>query len=276
VDALIALGRPREALALLEAAAPAPSPAVLKLRGRALRALGRHFDAEQAFRDALAGAPQDAALLADLATTLLAQCRSEEARLLAGQACGLRPDVAAWHCLRGVAADGAGASAEAAQAFAAARALAPEDAHVHAMIGWHALRDGHSDEAARAFREALAIDPSCAEALRGVARAKLLRDDWEGARASWLESLALDPLQRDRALGRALQLGTSGLRPFRTLANVPLRTSALLGTLGAVAIAIYARVPGAILLGSSLGLLAAAPPLARLALARYARTPEPP
>ncbi len=192
--------------------------------------------------------------------------------MLAAQAIALRPDVAAWHCLRGVAADASGASHEAEAAFSQARALAPGDAQTHALYGWHALRDARATDAEAAFRAALAVDPGCAAALRGHARVRLLADDWEGARSTWLESLRADPLQHDATLARSLALGESRFRPLRALGGVPLRTSALLGALAVVVLFLHASAPHAGVLGGSLALLAAGPPLARLALARYART----
>ena len=246
-----------------------PTAAYLRLRGRALRAAGRVFDAEAAFREAMEIQPADAALLADLATTLLGQKRHVEAHGLAVEACALRPEVAAFHCLRGVLADALERPSEAGEAYALARALAPEDAESHAMHAWHLLRAGELDAADAAFRVALSVQPGHAEALRGLARVRLERGDWEGARRGWLEALALEPRLRDGLLQRALLVGRPELRPVRALAGVSRGVSLALAGVSLVVLVAFATAPGGVLLGVSFLALAAGPPLARLGL----RTP---
>ncbi|MEN9786313.1 MAG: hypothetical protein RLZZ299_1577 [Pseudomonadota bacterium] len=267
-EALLALGRPRDAVALLETVPDdgAPGVAHLRLRGRALRASGRVFDAEAAFREALSLAPGEPGLRADLAATLHAQGRHEEALVHAQEACALQPDVYAWHGLRGVIADVLGRRAEAAAAFAQACALAPGDAEVRVLLGWHGLQAEQPAVAEGAFRAALGLAPGHAEALHGLARARLAQGDWEQARGVWLDALAVDPRLRDAALDRARTFGTARWRFVRALAGTSRAVSLGLGALAGGVLAGFAAAPGALLLGGSFLCLAAAPPLARRAV----------
>lgn len=268
VEALLALGRTDEATSLVDRlpARDQPTPEYLRLRGRALRASGRVFDAEASFREALELAPQDPGLLIDLATTLLGQRRLKEARAYAREAVAIRPDVAAWHCLVGVLADELGYASEAGEALGLARALAPQDAEAHVVFGWHALRQGQLDASEEAFRAALAIAPGRAEALRGLARARAAGRDWEGARSLWLEALAIDPVQRDRVLARAMVLGNPSFRPLLRLTAIPLPASLVAAAAGIAALAASGGRPGPAALAVPLLAFAAAGPLARAAI----------
>lgn len=229
VEALLALGRAEEAVALLEGlpARANPSPTYYRLRGRTLRASGRLFDAEAAFREGLALAPQEPSLLAELATTLYGQRRMKDALPYAREAVTLRPDVAAWHCLVGVIAESLEQDAEAERAFGLARVLAPTDAGTHTTHGWLLLRQDRVDAAEEAFRQALANDPGRPEALRGLARCALRRGDWSVARARWLETLSADPLQKDAQLQRALVLGHPAMGWLRLCVRQPILLSVL-------------------------------------------------
>ena len=274
VEALLALGRADEAAALADRLPGRDAPTVefLRLRGRALRAAGRVFDAEASFREALAQQPGDPGLLADLATTLLGQRRLKDALPYAREAVTLRPDVAAYHCLRGVVAEALGHDTEAEQALRAARTLAPADAEAHTVYGYHALRQGRVADAEAAFADALGQQPDRAEALRGLARCAAARGDWSAARVHWLDALSADPRQNDRTLAPALVLGHPALAPLRAVARVPIAVSVALSASAAGIFAFFPRAPGAaavtvcFLAGASVG------PLARLALARRART----
>ncbi|MDP2314974.1 MAG: tetratricopeptide repeat protein [Pseudomonadota bacterium] len=273
VEALLALGRNEEAVALADRLPGQDTPSVefLRVRGRALRAAGRVFDAEASFREALALQPGDPRLLADLATTLLGQRRIKDAMPYAREAVALRPDVAAYHCLRGVVAEALGNETEAEEAMMAARELAPQDAEAHTVYGYHALRLLRVDAAERAFADALAIHPDRAEALRGLARCAVARGDWPSARTRWLDALSADPRQRDRELAPALVLGHPLLAPVRAAARVPIAVSVALAVAGTALFFLYPRAPGAVAMTVMFFALAAVGPLARSGLARTAR-----
>jgi tetratricopeptide (TPR) repeat protein len=273
VEALLALGRADEALALADRLPGRETPTAdfLRLRGRALRSAGRVFDAEASFREALALHPGDPKTLADLATTLLGQRRLKEALGYAREAVSLRSDVAAFHCLRGVVAEALGLEEEAEQALLAARGLAPADAEAHTVYGYHALRQGRVADAERAFGDALSRQPDRAEALRGLARCAAARGDWPAARTRWLDALSADPRQSDRELAPSLVLGHPAMAPLRAAARVPVAVSGALAVVAAGIFLAFPAAPGA--LAGALAFLAAAAvgPLARSALLARAR-----
>jgi Flp pilus assembly protein TadD len=236
VEALLRLGRPEEAVALADRLPEreALSPAFLRLRGRALRAAGRHFDAEQAFREALEHTPGDAGLLADVATVLLGQGRHREALTFAREAASARPELAAYHALVGVLAEQLHLDGEAERELDAARSLAPRDVEAHVAYGFCALRRGHGSAAEAAFREALALDPRRAEARRGLARCHAETGRLEPARALWREALSLDPAQSDPVLGRLLAPPDRVPRWVRRIHAMPAWVGVLLAAGGGV------------------------------------------
>lgn len=238
VEALLAMGRADEAASLADRLPEreAPTAEYLRLRGRALRAAGRHFDAEGSFRQALSLAPGDAGLLADLATTLHGQRRFKEARAYAREAVQVRPEVAAFHALLGVIAEALLYDDEAGEELAAARALAPQDVETHTAYGFHTLRLGRVPEAEAAFRAAVSLDPSAAEAFKGLARAALARGDMVAARERWQDALRCDPTLRDARLDRAVRLGHPALAPVRAAVAVPVWASAGLAVVGGLLI----------------------------------------
>ncbi len=212
VEALLHMGRAEEAASLAESLPEreAPTPEFLRLRGRALRATGRLFDAEGSFRDALALSPGDAGLLADLATTLLGQKRHREALAFAREAVSAKPDVAAYRALLGVLAESLGMDEEAARELDAARSLAPGEADLHVTYGFHVLRQGRPEVAEAAFRDALKSEPNCAEAFHGLARALAQRGQKPEARLAWKDALSLDPTLTDLRLQRQLDPAAEG------------------------------------------------------------------
>ncbi len=233
VEALLSMGRADEAASLAETLPEreAPTPGFLRLRGRALRAAGRLFDAEGSFREALALSPGEAGLLADLATTLLGQKRHREALSFAREAMSVRPDVAAFHALVGVLAEALGLDEEAGRELAAARALSPGDAESHVVYGFHALRQGRVAEAEGVFRDALRADAQRSEAHHGLARALAEQKQLDAARVAWADALALDPTLIDLRLQRALDPVAPG--DWRhTLASMPHWLSVGLGVGG--------------------------------------------
>ena len=264
-EALLAMGRAEEAAAMMDGlpARETPDAEFHRLRGRALRAVGRVFDAESSFREALSLSPNDPSLLADLATTLLGQRRLKEALPFAREAVSLRPETPAFYCLVAVIAEGLSLDREAKDALTLARKLAPADPEPHTLSGFLLLRCGELPEAQAAFEQALAADPGRAEALKGLARCCIARKDWDGARRHWLESLSLDPTQRDKTLDRWLWLGHPLATPLRGLILVRLPIALSIALLAFLAYNI-----NQILLAGGLLVLAALPSLTRLLLPR--------
>lgn len=222
-EALLAMGRPKEAAELMDQLPTRESPDAefYRMRGRAFRAAGRVFDAEAAFREALAIAPSDPGLLADLATTLLGQRRLREALPYAREAVSIRPDQTAFYCLVAVIAEALDLQKEASDALQHARHLSPTDAEPHTLYGFLRLRMHELEDAEGAFHEALGADPSRSEAMRGLAQVSMARKDWGNARKWWLEALSLNPTARDAALDRVMWLGHPLLAPVLWVAATP-------------------------------------------------------
>lgn len=207
IEALLHLGRADDAVTLADSLPEReePTPEFLRLRGRALRAAGRMFDAESSFREALSLTPGDAGLLADLATTLMGQKRHREALAFAREATSARPEISAYHALAGFLAESLGFDEEAERELAAARGLAPNDADSHVVYGFLLLRQGRADQAETAFRDALRADPQASEAHHGLARALAERGDRIGGLSSWNDARAIDPTLHDLKLDRQLE-----------------------------------------------------------------------
>ncbi len=267
VEALLHMGRVDAAVELMERlpAREAPTLEFYRLRGRTLRAAGRYFDAEVAWREAAKLAPQDAGVLAELAATLHAQKRYKDAIPFAREAVGLRPEIAAWHCLRGVIAESLELWTEAETALAAARQLSPNDLAPHVVFGWLMLRTARLEAAEAAFRAALAIQPQSVEATRGLARVLLRQGDRVLARQLYLEVLALDPVQKDPELESTMLIGHPLAGPLRWAEKVPVWLSFLLA-LPAAGVLVRALVVGfapstleKVLVAVSLTLASAAP-----------------
>lgn len=223
VEVLLRLGRTDDALRVA-AELPCrdhPSPEFYRLHGRTLRAAGRHFDAEQAFREALSLSPGDAGALADVATSLVGQKRHREALSFARDAVSARPDRAAYHALLGIIAEALHLDTEAERELGAARTLSPDDAEPHVTYGFTALRLGKFPEAQSAFRDALAIDPQRAEAHRGLARALGESGRIAEGRLAWAEALALDPDIADAKMQTLLWPKREGPRWIRAILATP-------------------------------------------------------
>lgn len=262
VEALLRLGRSDEALALAGQlpSRDHPSPEFHRLRGRALRAAGRNFDAELAFREALSYAPGDAGLLADVATSLVGQKRHREALSLARDAVAARPDRAAYHALLGIIAEALQLDEEAERELGAARSLSPGDADAHVTYGFTAIRLGKSAEAEAAFRDALAIDPQRAEAYRGLARTLAERGRLAEAKLAWADALALDPNLSDARIHRLLCPPREVPRLVRAVLSTPVWVGVLIAVVG---ILVALKSP---LAGAPLFVMAALGPVIRIGM----------
>ncbi len=234
VEVLLRMGRAEEAARLAEQlpARDHAGPGFLRLRGRAQRAVGRHFDAEQSFREALSLAPGDGGLLADVATTLVGQKRHREALSFARDAVAASPSVAAYHALLGITAEALLLDEEAERALGTARALSPGDPEAHVVYGFAALRLGKIDAALASFRDALRVDPTRAQAHRGLARTLAEAGDLAAARASWAEALALDPDLDDPAIHRKLNPPRQPPRWIAAILAIPPWAGMLIAALG--------------------------------------------
>lgn len=102
-------------------------PEMLNNRGNVLNALGRHADAEGAFRHALTVAPSFAEAHYNLGHALKAQAKNEAAVAAYGRAIHLNPDFVAAHYNLGLAQRALGRNEDAARSFRRCLELDPAD-----------------------------------------------------------------------------------------------------------------------------------------------------
>jgi Flp pilus assembly protein TadD len=163
-------------------------------RGRGLAEEGRFAEAEEQFREVLEiREPTTAGDLANLAATVAAQGRAEEALGLYERALALDPEHAGAHNNLGLALVELGRLEEAEERFRRAVELDPASADAWHNLGLVAARRGRHDEAARHQREALRHDPYRADAELALGTALASAGRPEEAAESWRRALALDP-----------------------------------------------------------------------------------
>jgi predicted O-linked N-acetylglucosamine transferase (SPINDLY family) len=136
----------------------------LEALGRAEARAGRIDRAADAFRMAVAAAPDEPLLHHALGALCLRLQRTEEAGEALRRCVALAPDFAAARADLAALALGAGRLADAASHAAAAVELNPGNAGALVNLGKVASERGRQDEAIARFRRALEIDPACAPA----------------------------------------------------------------------------------------------------------------
>lgn len=244
---LAALGRHAEAAAALERVLelrPDRAMEILPPLARALALSGRVDRAIAHLQRAVAGAPGQALLHAELAI-LYARQRRFDLGLIAGQkALALNPSLAAAHLALGLCQAGQGRHEEAASSFtqattlepalaeahcnlAAARAaldqlepaleaarraieLCPTMADAHLNLGHVHLRCGRSAEALAAFGWALELRPGDAEAMEGMGLAHHQANQLAETIQWYDRAIAARPSQAETYWNRALAILTSG------------------------------------------------------------------
>lgn len=186
------VGEPAAALQLFEAleAEGAPYPRLTQHRADALVALGRHDEAMALF-DQLAQNP-DAGEEIALARALALSRRDPGEGLRALEPFLENNNAAAWQAaarLRDQLGDPSGAG----EAFARVVALSPEDADAHHDLGVHHHRAGRLAQAIKAYGDAVALDPQHLGALEKLAAALGAGGDLAGARENFERVVQLDP-----------------------------------------------------------------------------------
>jgi Flp pilus assembly protein TadD len=152
-------------------------PADVPLRndlGALLAEQGRHAEAEETFRGALARDPRSADALANLSASLGALNRVEEALAAGQQAVRLRPDHANAWANFGVLLARLGRLADAAAACRTAIRLRPDHANAHVNLGLALSGQGRLEEAITALRRAIQIAPDHPDARKNLAMTLLL------------------------------------------------------------------------------------------------------
>ena len=196
-DVLTAQGRFEEADAYRRRIRePARVMATLQGEGRKHNEQGRHEEAIEAYRLALALEPADALAQAGMVGALLGLERYEAAIDVLARSAALRPDTpatAAWHVLMGLSLQGLGRSNEAVAHYERAVAADPNDvAALDLLAGWR-FRSGRYGEAFGLYRNLLDAGRVDAEihARMGVALYRLNRPG--EALRSFERALSLDP-----------------------------------------------------------------------------------
>jgi arylsulfatase A-like enzyme/Flp pilus assembly protein TadD len=187
-----ARSRAVEALAALAREHP-ESPLFQTTLARALSDAGRHREALDVYRRAVARWPDDSLLFHDLAVSARAAGRADEARRAEDAALALDPDNALAHNGRGLLLVDAGRTPEARRAFERAAALDPTNAEFLTHAGHAARQAGDATAAERAYRQALDRSPRAADALNGLGVLLVQRNQPREAVPLLERALAADP-----------------------------------------------------------------------------------
>ena len=140
-----------------------------RLRCDALGALGRHPEALEAARRAVALAPREPLGLLGLVKALRATKDRPAARARAEELVALAPQKASSHETRALIALDDGQFGEAEAGMRRALALEPESATYHNNLGLVLLRQNRREEAVAAFEQAARIDPTLQVAHQNLA-----------------------------------------------------------------------------------------------------------
>jgi protein O-GlcNAc transferase len=210
----------------------------------ALRAAGRHDDAEALLRAALPTCPGSAVLLCNHGLLLSDLGRHTEAAAQQRAALALEPGLAAAWTNLALALQALGDGSGATQARARALELDPGSVAAKVQHGIALLAAGHLSHACTVFREALRVEPSLPETWIGLGQALQAQGDAPAARAAFEQAWALAPHER-RAASNLLMGGQyhEGLDSATLRADAE-RAGALWRRPEAVAPPARQRVPG--------------------------------
>lgn len=184
-----------------------------------LRELGRLDDAEREARTALAGEPQDAALLAALAAVLLNAGRHAEGLAAADAATASSPEDERAHRLRGLLLSHMDRHHEAVQAGYLSVSLAPEEPVAATGYARVLQRAGRLADALAVAHRLVALAPDSADSHFLLADVASDLGDRRTARTAYRETLRLDP-QHAAARHDLAVLDARSHRPARALAGL--------------------------------------------------------
>lgn len=164
-----------------------------KVLGAALKNLGRHDEALQPMRQAVALAPRDAEAHNNLGAVLHDLGRMEEAEASYRRALEITPDLADAHFNRGVTLEALQRTDEAQRSYRAALAIRPGHADAWNNLGRLLRARDCGEEAAAAFRAALSIDPMSTQALGNLGMVLHELGKLTDAEDCYRRLLAIDP-----------------------------------------------------------------------------------
>jgi Flp pilus assembly protein TadD len=171
------------------------------------------FDhAEDAFRRAIAIAPNDAFPYYVLGTLAYRREQYDQARLLFLKTASLAPDYAKTYRMLGIIAMKQNRDEDAMVFLRRALMLDPRDASAQANLGLVAQRAGDDAAAARLYRDTLALDPAQSLARNNLGTLYLKHQQWGDALEQFSEVLDRAPDDYDAALNHAMALDALGRR----------------------------------------------------------------
>jgi CRISPR-associated protein Csy1 len=185
------------------------SPLFAQARNRAgllLADLGRHVEAEAAFRDAIGHTPSYFNAYGNLAVCLVRLGRSADAAAAAARAVEIRPDYAHGYFAIALALNQQGNAGAAVSALQAALQRQPQFADALMLLA-RIHSDHHSiEQALAAIRQLLSFAPERVDAMAMLGALLLARGDLAGGRAAYDNVLARQPQHLEAALRGALSL----------------------------------------------------------------------
>ena len=184
-------------------------PAVLHLLALVEKRGGNSQAALDAFRRAVALAPDDPQLAGNYANLLSELGEADEALGLYGRALALNPGLKELRYNRALLLQKMGRLEEALVDLDAIRAAGPADSKVHSARGSVLRQIGRIDEAAEAYDAALQVDPLRLAALHGRGRVAMERGE-AAASAFYLRALKQRPGDLELVLGLAEALEAEG------------------------------------------------------------------
>jgi TPR repeat protein len=194
VESLVALDRADDALRLLVAIPERDrDTSVRSSMGQVYAALGQHERARRLLMRADAEAPHQTGTLRGLLVLDTAEGRLQESLERVDAALKTRPNNAALHQLRGLAALREGRVQEAEQSFQRAIELDPRDVESYAQLAGLYLEEGRTQAAALAYERALKAVPSAGRIHYTLAGAYLSLGEPERAIESYEEAILYTP-----------------------------------------------------------------------------------
>jgi tetratricopeptide (TPR) repeat protein len=154
------------------------------MQARLLTRLGRHDEAEQSARRALAQDPNRADIQSFLADLFIRQDRLADAAVCLRQALQLDPNLAGGYRRLGMVLDNLGNHEEARQTFETGLRLNPQDATGQLLLGRLLLDQGQTKEAAVHLEAACQVDPESANAFYVLSQAQAKLGNREAAQAT--------------------------------------------------------------------------------------------
>ena len=178
--------------------------------GRALQARGQFTQAEQAYRQALKGAPSHPQYHYYLGVALHAQSRFTEAQKQFEKALEIKPDYAGPHIALGkMLYDVHGMVSEARELLTTALQLAPEATEARYILGLIHQREGQWPEAINIFSAIVAADTSHLKARTQLGLAHLQQGDYPQAERELRQVIRLNPHEPAAFLGLGQTLSRS-------------------------------------------------------------------